>query len=254
MLLFLPQVAADSAAADSAAVASSPEAAAGSSTVLDILVQGGWVMVPLLLLSLAALYLFIERLLTISRAKGDPEAVTRRIRQDVRAGRIEEALRFCQGEDTPITRILYKGLERLGRPISEIQDAVQAAGKHEAFELEKRTDLLASIAGVAPLLGFFGTVTGMIDAFRQVQMLQGNASPSVLAGGIWEALVTTATGLAVGILALLAYNYLLGRIKRLINDMERSATAFIDLLQEPVAPDETSPTRRRREREAVHTP
>ena len=244
MPLLLLQAAADTAnAADTG----------NTSSVLDILLEGGWVMLPLLLLSVAALYLFVERMIAVSRAKGDPEAATHRIRQDVRAGRIEEALRFCQEENIPITRILREGLERLGRPISEIQDAVQAAGKHEAFELEKRTDLLASIAGVAPLLGFFGTVTGMIDAFRQVQALQGNVNPSVLAGGIWEALVTTATGLAVGILALLAYNYLLGRIKRLINDMERSATAFIDLLQEPVASGETpvgeSSSNRRRERE-----
>jgi biopolymer transport protein ExbB len=208
-------------------------------------------MLPLLLLSTAALYLFFERLMAVRRARGDPATVTHRIRQDVRAGSIREALDFCDEQNTPIARILREGLERLGRPISEIQDAVQAAGKHEAFELEKRTDLLASIAGVAPLLGFFGTVTGMIEAFRQVQALQGNVNPSVLAGGIWEALVTTATGLAVGILALLAYNYLLGRIKRLINDMERSATAFIDLLQEPVASDESST--RRREREPAQT-
>ena len=247
-MAFLPQTVADMAAgavADTtaaAATAASSSAEGASSSVLDILIEGGWVMVPLLLLSLAALYLFVERMMAVRRARGsDPEATTQRIRQDVRAGRIEEALAHCREEDTPVARILHRGLERLGRPISEIQDAVQAAGKHEAFELEKRTDLLASIAGVAPLLGFFGTVTGMIDAFRQVQALQGNVNPSVLAGGIWEALVTTATGLAVGILALLAYNYLLGRIKRLTNDMERSATAFIDLLQEPVASGETPP-------------
>jgi biopolymer transport protein ExbB len=231
-------------------------------SLLDILLQGGWVMVPLLLLSGAALYLFVERLVAVRRAESDPEAATERIRRDVRAGRIEEALQFCREEGTPIARILRQGLERLGRPISEIQDAVQAAGKHEAFALEKRTDLLASIASVAPLLGFFGTVLGMIEAFRQVQTLQGNADPSVLAGGIWEALVTTAAGLAVGILANLAYNYLLGRIKRLTNDMERSATAFIDLLQEPVAPGDApsrhadsadAPSSAPREREPART-
>ena len=231
-------------------------------SLLDILLQGGWVMVPLLLLSGAALYLFVERLVAVRRAEGDPEAATERIRRDVRAGRIKEALQFCREEDTPIARILRQGLERLGRPISEIQDAVQAAGKHEAFALEKRTGLLASIAGVAPLLGFFGTVLGMIEAFRQVQTLQGNADPSVLAGGIWEALVTTAAGLAVGIFANLAYNYLLGRIKRLTNDMERSATAFIDLLQEPVAPGDApsrhadpadAPSSAPREREPART-
>jgi biopolymer transport protein ExbB len=134
---------------------------------------------------------------------------------------------------------LKQGLERLGRPISEIQDAVQAAGKHETFDLEKRTNLLASIAGIAPMLGFFGTVVGMIRAFQQIQNLQGNVNPSVLAGGIWEALITTATGLLVGILALFSYNFLMGRIRRISNAMERSATDFIDLLQEPVSPDKT---------------
>lgn len=253
-LLFL-QATADTlqTAADSAAAAS-PGAASGATpaatmSVLDILLRGGWVMVPILLLSLLALYLFIERLQAIHRSGGTPEEITRRIRQDVRAGRIEEALRFCREEDIPITRILRQGLERLGRPIAEIQDAVQAAGKHEAFELEQRTGLLASIAGIAPLLGFLGTVIGMIEAFQEVQNLQGNVNPSVLAGGIWEALVTTAFGLLVGIFALFAYNFLLGRIRRRINDMERSATAFIDLLQEPVAPGASS--RRRAEKREV---
>ncbi len=211
-------------------------------SMLDILFQGGWVMVPILLLSVVAIYLLVERLIALRRAAADPVAVTDRIRDYVTAGDINGALRYCREQDKPITRILAEGLERLGRPIAEIQDAVQAAGKYEAFELEKRTDLLASIAGVAPMLGFFGTVTGMIEAFQQIQTLQGSANPSVLAGGIWEALVTTGAGLAVGILALLAYNYLMGRIRRRVNDMERSATAFIDLLQEPV-----SASRRREE-------
>ncbi len=223
------------AAADSLPAAAAPPAAPEAMSVLDILIQGGWVMIPILLLSVVALFLLVERLMTIRRAAADPEAVTDRVREYVTAGDINGALRFCREQDKPITRILLQGLERLGRPIAEIQDAVQAAGKYEAFELEKRTDLLASIAGVAPMLGFFGTVTGMIDAFQQIQSLQGTANPSALAGGIWEALVTTAFGLAVGILALLAYNYLIGRIRRMVSDMERSATAFIDLLQEPVS-------------------
>ncbi len=193
-------------------------------------------MLPILALSILALYLFVERLLTIRRAESEPEVITDRVRQHVLSGDIDGALAYCERQDTPITRILKEGLERLGRPIAEIQDAVQAAGKHEAFELEKRFDLLASIAGIAPMLGFLGTVTGMIEAFLEIQNLQGNVNPSVLAGGIWEALVTTAFGLVVGIFALLAYNYLMSRIKRLVNDMERSATGFIDLLQEPVSP------------------
>ena len=231
--MFLPQAA--SSTADSLQALTPPGPMTEPMSVLDILVQGGWVMIPILLLSLLALYLLVERLLTIRRAESEPEAITDRVRQFVKAGDVSGALAFCRKKDVPITRILHHGLERLGRPIAEIQDAVQSAGKHEAFELEKRTDLLASIAGIAPMVGFFGTVTGMIEAFQEVQNLQGNVNPSVLAGGIWEALVTTAFGLVVGILALFAYNYLLGRIRRLINDMERSATDFIDLLQEPVS-------------------
>jgi biopolymer transport protein ExbB len=222
--------------ADTTAADTLQAAASGGASLLDILMRGGWVMIPLLLLSILAIYLLIERLITIRKAQSDPDVVTDRVRQYVRSGDVDGAISYCKQKDVPITRILKQGLERLGRPISEIQDAVQAAGKYETFELEKRTNLLASIAGVAPMLGFFGTVLGMIRAFQEIQNLQGNVNPSVLAGGIWEALITTAAGLLVGILALFSYNFLLGRIRRLTNDMERSATDFIDLLQEPVPP------------------
>jgi len=227
-MILLQQV--DSVAADSAQAAASQ-----ASSVLDILVLGGWVMIPLVLLSILTFYLLIERLITIRKASSNPDAITDRVRDYVRNGDVEGAISYCQQKNVPITRILKQGLERLGRPISEIQDAVQAAGKHETFELERRTNLLASIAGIAPMLGFFGTVVGMIKAFQEIQNLQGNVNPSVLAGGIWEALVTTAAGLLVGILALFSYNFIIGRIRRLTNDMERSATDFIDLLQEPVS-------------------
>lgn len=231
MMLLLQ--AADTALADSLQAA----ADAQSISFLEMFSLGGWVMIPLLLLSILAVYLFAERLYKIRQAETDPELITDRVRQYVRAGDVQGAIAYCNSENKPITRILKRGLERLGRPISEIQDAVQSAGKYEAFELEKRTDWLASISGVAPMLGFLGTVIGMIRAFQDIQNLQGNVNPSVLAGGIWEALLTTAAGLAVGIMALIFYNYLLNRIRGLINDMERSATDFIDLLQEPVSSD-----------------
>ena len=218
--------------ADTAA-AMSQVAGPEETSLLETIFLGGWIMLPIALLSVLAIYLFVERLVTIRKAKTDPETITRRIREYVQAGDVRGAMGYCESQDKPVTRLLRHGLERLGRPISEIQDAVQAQGKHEAFELEKRTDLLASIAGIAPMLGFLGTVTGMIQAFQEIQNLQGNVNPSVLAGGIWEALLTTAAGLIVGILAFFFYNFLLTRIKRLINDMERSATDFIDLLQAP---------------------
>jgi biopolymer transport protein ExbB len=234
--MLLPQQV-DTAAADTAQTAASQV-----TSLLDVLVLGGWVMIPLVLLSLLTFYLLVERLITIRRASSNPEVITDRVRDYVRNGDVEGAIAYCKDKDVPITRILQQGLERLGRPISEIQDAVQAAGKHETFELERKTNLLASIAGIAPMLGFFGTVIGMIRAFQEIQNLQGNVNPSVLAGGIWEALVTTAAGLLVGILALFSYNFLIGRIRRITNDMERSATDFIDLLQEPVSSGQRSET------------
>jgi biopolymer transport protein ExbB len=140
---------------------------------------------------------------------------------------------YCRERNTPASRILQRGLERLGRPIGEIKEAVQEAGRRETFDLEKRMDLLASIAAIAPMLGFLGTVTGMIGAFRQIQRYEGLVNPSLLAGGIWEALVTTAAGLAVGLVALFAYNLLIGRIGRLVNGLERVSSDFIDFLQTP---------------------
>lgn len=205
-----------------------------SATTVDTLLQGGWVMIPLIVLSFVTIFIFGERLFHLRRAQSDPRSLMDRTRRYVQAGDISGAIGFCDAQDNPISRILKRGLERLGRPISEIQDSVQAAGRYEAFELEKRTDLLASIASIAPMLGFFGTVTGMIKAFQEIQSLQGNVNPSVLAGGIWEALLTTAAGLLVGIIAVFFYNYLINRINRMVNDMEHSASDFIDLLQEPV--------------------
>ncbi|MEM6336438.1 MAG: MotA/TolQ/ExbB proton channel family protein, partial [Bacteroidota bacterium] len=184
--------------------------------------------------SLLTIYLFVERFLTIRNARIDRD-VTGRVRAYIQARDMGGAIAYCEAQDTPSSRMIMKGLERLGRSIREIQEAVQAAGRYETFQLQKRTDLLATIAAISPMLGFLGTVLGMIKAFQQIQNLQGNVNPSVLAGGIWEALVTTAAGLLVGILALFAYNFLVNRISRITTEMERAATDFLDLLQEPVA-------------------
>ncbi|NQV71670.1 MotA/TolQ/ExbB proton channel family protein [bacterium] len=213
---------------------------ATSPSQLDIIFQAGWIMVPIFLLSILTIYLLVERLITLRKADSDRAEIMGRIREYVRAGNTHGAQAYCEAQKKPLTRILKHGLERLGRPISEIQDAVNAAGKHEAFQLEKRMDILASVAGIAPMLGFLGTVTGMIKAFQQIQNLQGNVDPSVLAGGIWEALVSTAGGLIVGILAFFFYNFLLSKINLLVNDMEQSATEFVDLLQAPASESRSS--------------
>ena len=201
---------------------------------LDIIFQAGWIMLPIFLLSILTVYLLVERLIILRKADSDRGEIMGRVREYVRAGNTHGAQAYCEAQNKPLTRILKHGLDRLGRPISEIQDAINAAGKHEGFQLERRMDLLASVAGIAPMLGFLGTVTGMIKAFQQIQNLQGNVDPSVLAGGIWEALVSTAGGMIVCILAFFFYNYLLSKISLLVNDMEQSATEFIDMLQAPV--------------------
>lgn len=206
-----------------------------SLSLIDILFKGGWVMVPILLLSLIAVFLVAERMYVVRKAGAGKHAdLMLQVRDYIKMGDVRGSIAYCQRQGSPISRMLIRGLERLGRPISDIQDAVQAAGKYEAYTLTKRTDMLASIAGIAPMLGFLGTVFGMISAFQQIQNLQGNVNPSVLAGGIWEALVTTGAGLSVGILALFFYNFLLNRINRVVSDMELAATEFIDLLLEPV--------------------
>ncbi|MEM1094117.1 MAG: MotA/TolQ/ExbB proton channel family protein [Bacteroidota bacterium] len=211
-------------------VAAEPE---GFMAFVETVMQGGWVMIPIAVLSLWTIAVYIERLFTLRSAHGNTEGITDRVRAYVTSGDIGGAIAYCEAQDKPLTRILKRGLERLGRPIAEIKEALNAEGKSEAFRLEKRTGTLATIAGVAPMLGFFGTVTGMIEAFQDIQRLQGNVDPSVLAGGIWEALLTTAFGLITGILAFFAYNFLLGRIQRMLSEMERATADFIDLLQAP---------------------
>ncbi len=219
--------------ADTLATAAEPTLSETVRGGLELLFLGGWSMVPIVLLSVLMVAVVWERARALRRAAGDPDTLTRNVADYVGSGDVTGAMAYCRERNTPASRILMRGLERLGRPIGEIKESVQEAGRRETFDLEKRMDLLASIAAIAPMLGFLGTVTGMIAAFRQIQAYEGLVNPSLLAGGIWEALVTTAAGLAVGLLALFAYNLLIGRITRLVNGLERVSSDFIDFLQTP---------------------
>ncbi len=200
--------------------------------LLDILTQGGVLMIPLLLLSVLTVFVIVERWLVLSRSTTDIEGFLGKIEHMLKQGDQKGALASCDQKDKPLARILKSGIRRLGRPIRE---AINNAGKKEIFHLQKRMNWLATIAGVGPLIGFTGTVTGMIRAFMDIQSLQGNVNPSVLAGGIWEALITTAFGLVVGIIAFSFYNYLLGRVDRMIFELENASADFIDLLQSPAS-------------------
>lgn len=202
---------------------------------LEFLTLGGWSMIFIVLLSVLMVAIVWERIVALRRAKGDPDTLTRTVSDYVQSNDLAGAMAYCRAQNTPAARIVMRGLDRLGRPIGEIKETVNEAGRRETYDLEKRMDLLASVAAIAPMLGFLGTVTGMIDAFRQIQRYEGLVNPSLLAGGIWEALVTTAAGLAVGLVALFAYNLLVSRIARLVNGLERASSDFIDLLQTPAS-------------------
>lgn len=202
-------------------------------TMLDMYLQGGFLMHPILLLSIIAIYIIVERWRVIAKSSMRMESFLSEVHDMLVEGNVRQAIRYCEQTDKPLSRILVKGLQRLGRPIKEIEDGIMSAGKQEANRLESKMDWLATIAGVAPLLGFLGTVTGMIDAFQQIQNMEGQVNPSLLAGGIWEALITTAFGLGVGIIAYGFYNFLLTKVNRKIFELEAASTDFIDLLQSP---------------------
>ncbi len=204
-----------------------------SMTFFEILSQGGILMIPLFVLSILAIYVIAERWRTLNNSMMDVPSMLNNIESLLKNGSQRKAVEYCDSFDKPLARILKAGIKRLGRPISDIEDGIRNAGKKETYYLETRMNWLATIAGVAPLVGFTGTVTGMIRAFMDIQSLQGNVNPSVLAGGIWEALITTATGLIVGIIAYGFYNYLLGKINRMIFELENASSDFIDLLQAP---------------------
>jgi biopolymer transport protein ExbB len=202
-------------------------------SLFSLLLEGGFVMIPIAILSIIGIYVIAERWKVIANSNIETKKFLDSLEDMLRAGETRAALNYCDQVDKPLSRILKQGIRNLGRPIGDIQESIKNAGKKEIFLLEKKMDWLATIAGVAPLLGFLGTVTGMIQAFMQIQSLQGNVNPSVLAGGIWEALVTTAAGLAVGIFAYFFYNFLLSKINRLVFDLEMASRDFIELLQKP---------------------
>lgn len=197
-----------------------------------VLVKGGWLMLPILISSLVALAIIIERYIVIRKSRLNVPAFLVKVRGMLREGKIESAIEFCKEEKTPAAFIVRKGLRKHHLGHERVKEAIETAGRQEVTRLEKGLSILATISGVAPLLGFLGTVTGMISAFRRIEDLQGAANPSDLAGGIWEALITTAFGLAVGIIAYTFYNYLVSAVKKLVVEMEVVSNDVVDTLEE----------------------
>ncbi|MBT8189318.1 MAG: MotA/TolQ/ExbB proton channel family protein [Bacteroidia bacterium] len=204
--------------------------------ILDIITKGGplgiAINVILLVLSFLAAYIFFERYFTIKRATKVDDSFMNNIRAAVTSGNIDGAKAMLSNVDSPYARMVEKGIARIGKPLRDIDAAIENVGNLEIFKLEKNLSSLASIAGAAPMIGFFGTVTGMILAFYKMASEQ-NVTPDVLAGGIYTALITTAFGLFIGILAFVGYNYLVASVEKVIHKMEMTSIDFMDLLQEP---------------------
>lgn len=208
-------------------------AAPAQLSIWDLAVKGGWIMIVLLILSLIACYIFVERLLLLNKmSKKNPDFLLK-IRDYIREGKLGAATELCEKQDTPSGRMIAKGIARLGRPMQDIQTAIENVGNIEVAKMEKRLPALATIASGAPMIGFLGTVTGMVRAFYDMATAGTNVDISLLSGGIYEALVTTVGGLIVGIISLFAYNYLVGKVENIVTQSETDALEFMDLLSEP---------------------
>ena len=196
--------------------------------VIDLAFKGGWIMVVLLLLSLMAGYIFIQRLLVIRRAGKEDQNFMNRIKDYIHEGKVDSALNLCRSTNTPSARMIEKGITRLGRPMNDVLVAIENVGNLEIAKLEKGFPLIATTAAGAPMLGFLGTVTGMVRAFFDMANAGTNVDVSLLSGGIYEALVTTVGGLVVGIITLFAYNYLVSQVDNVVNKMEARTMEFIE--------------------------
>lgn len=204
-----------------------------SLSILDLAMKGGFMMIPIVLSSFVAVYIFVERVLTINKANQSPDAFIGRIKELVQKGDINGAKMLCAQFDSPIARMIEKGVARIGSPLKNIEASIENVGKIELFKLEKNLPILATVSGAAPMMGFLGTVIGMVEAFIAIAQEEGSVSPKLLSSGIYTAMITTVAGLIVGILAYLAYNYLVTRVSKVVHRMEYSSIEFIDLLQEP---------------------
>jgi biopolymer transport protein ExbB len=203
-------------------------------TLLDLAIKGGWVMIPIILLSFVAAYIFIERYYVIRKATKEDQNFMNRIKDYIHDGKIEAALALCRATNSPSARMVEKGISRLGRPLQDIQTAIENVGKLEISKLEKGFPTLATITGAEPMLGFLGTVIGMVQSFYNMEQAGNNIDVSMMSGGIYTALITTVAGLIVGILGYFAYNTLVVRTEKVVFNLEATSTEFMDILNEPV--------------------
>ncbi|MDY6436733.1 MAG: MotA/TolQ/ExbB proton channel family protein [Bacteroidales bacterium] len=199
----------------------------------NMAVQGGWIMLILAIASVIAVYIFVERFITINRAAQNDNLFMDTIRNYMKEGKLDEAKVLCQRTSTPLSRMIEKGISRIGKPLNDIQTAIENVGNLEVGNLEKGVALLAMISGAGPMLGFLGTVIGMIRAFYDMSMAGNNIDIELLSTGIYQAMVTTVGGLIVGIIAFIFYNILVAQIDKVVNLLESKSIEFMDVLNEP---------------------
>jgi len=203
-----------------------------SLSLLDLLMKGGYLMIPILLLSLISFYVLIERWLAISRAGRFDDQFFMRVREQVFNGNLESAKSICQGASHPAARVLSKGVARVGKPVRDIETAMETAGKLELSTLEKNTAILGIIAGIAPMFGFIGTISGVIKIFYNIS-LADNISIGLISGGLYEKMITSAAGLVVGVIAFVGYHVLNIKIDKLSLRLESLCMQFLDAINEP---------------------
>lgn len=221
-----------------------PQAAASQAKVLvnattedltfwNMTLKGGWIMIPIFLLSLVAIYIIIERYFEIQKAVKEDQNFMNEIKSYILQDKLEEAKIRCKSNSSPVALMMEKGISRIGKPLADIKEAIENVGNLEILRLEKNLAILATVSGAAPMLGFLGTVLGMIRAFYDMANAGGNFSISMLSNGIYTAMVTTVAGLIVGICAYLGYNILVARINKVVYKLQLRTTEFLDLLNEP---------------------
>ena len=200
---------------------------------IDLALKGGWIMIPIILLSFIAVYIFFDRYFAIKKAGKIDPGLLEKVKVYITSGKIDAAVALCRSNENPASRMLEKGISRIGRPLTDVNAAIENVGNLEISKLEKGLPVLASVAGGAPMIGFLGTVLGMIQAFYDMSNAGNNIDVTLLSTGIYQAMVTTVAGLIVGIIAYFAYNILVSNVEKVVFKMEATTSDFMDLLNEP---------------------
>ena len=205
-----------------------------STKFIDLALKGGWIMIPIVVLSVIAVYIFFDRYFAIKKAGRIDPGLLEKVKVYITSGKIDAAMALCRSNENPAAKMLEKGISRIGRPLTDVNAAIENVGNLEISKLENGLPVLASVAGGAPMIGFLGTVMGMIQAFYDMSNAGNNIDVTLLSAGIYQAMVTTVAGLIVGIIAYFAYNILVTNVEKVVFKMEATTSEFMDLLNEPV--------------------